>query len=168
LLLLAIAAPPAAAEPGNGSEHGFTVSHAVDVKAEPFVAWRTMTSHVDQWWSKDHTWSGDAANLYLKVERNGCFCERLPNAGEVEHLRVIFFRRGSEIRFDGALGPLQAMPVTGRMIWKIEETEDGSRITFTYHVMGIPGTGLDDIAPAVDGVIGEQIGNLARRLNWNK
>ncbi len=157
---------PAFAELSNSSDSGFTVKHSVDTRAEPFFAYRTMTAHIDQWWSEAHTWSGNAANLYTKIERYGCFCERLPKGGHVEHLRLIFAAPGSELRFDGALGPLQAMPVTGRMIWKVEETETGSRISFTYHVMGLAGSGLGDIAPAVDAVIGEQLANLAKRLDW--
>jgi hypothetical protein len=72
---------------------------------------------------------------------------------------------GSEIRFDGALGPLQQMPVQGRMIWTIEASEGGSRITFDYQVFGHPAGGLTGIAPAVDSVIGEQLQRLADRLN---
>lgn len=167
LSLLALAAPPLSAEVSNLSEQGFTVRHSIETAAEPFVAYRTMTSHIDQWWSKDHSWSGDAANLYMKVERNGCFCEKLPGGGDVEHLRLIFFSPGNELRFDGALGPLQAMAVQGRMLWKIEDHEEGSTITFTYHVFGHPEGGLLSIAPAVDGVIGQQLENLGKRLNWN-
>ena len=162
-LMLGITSP-ALAELSNSSEYGFTVTHSVTTTAESFTAYRTMTAHIDQWWSEAHTWSGNAANLYMKVERNGCFCERLPRSGNVEHLRLIFAAPGSELRFDGALGPLQAMPVTGRMIWTVEEIDSGSRITFTYHVNGRPGIGLTEIAPAVDAVIGEQLANLAERL----
>ena len=67
----------------------------------------------------------------------------------------------------GALGPLQTMPVNGRMIWKIEPGESGSRISFTYHVFGHPEGGFEGIAAAVDGVIGEQLERLARRLAWD-
>ena len=37
--------------------HGFTVTHSIDTTTDPFYAYRTMTSHVIQWWSEDHTWS---------------------------------------------------------------------------------------------------------------
>lgn len=165
LSLLLIAATPAAAEVVNSSEHGFTVSHSIDTTAEAFVIYRTMTSHIDQWWSGDHSWSGDAANLYMDVETGGCFCERLPNGGRVEHLRLIYFSPGAELRFDGALGPLQTMAVQGRMVWKIETGDSGNRITFTYKVFGNPEAGLAAIAPAVDGVIGEQLTRLGNRLD---
>jgi hypothetical protein len=160
-------APPLLADLSGVSDSSFTVSHTAEVKAQPFVAWRTMTSHIGEWWSKDHSWSGDSDNLYMKVERNGCFCEKLPGGGNVEHLRIIYFAPGTEVRFDGALGPLQTMPVNGRMIWKIEKTEGGSSVTFIYHVSGHPEGGLEVIAPAVDTVIGEQLINLQKRLDWD-
>jgi hypothetical protein len=164
-LILALLLPGfAAAEITASNEHGFTVNHAIDTYAEPFVAYRTMTAHVDQWWSGDHSWSGDASNLYMKIERDGCFCERLPDGGQVEHLRLIYFSPGAELRFDGSLGPLQTMAAQGRMIWKIEKTDSGSTVRFTYHVFGHPEGGLAGIAPAVDGVIGEQLKRLGDRL----
>ena len=165
-LCLLLSAPLAAEITASG-EHGFTVRHTITTDDEPFVVYRTLTSHVDQWWSGDHSWSGDASNLYMKVERGGCFCERLPNGGRVEHLRLIYFSPGSELRFDGALGPLQTMATQGRMIWKIDAVEGGSQVSFTYKVFGHPEGGLAAIAPAVDGVIGEQLGRLKQRLDWD-
>jgi hypothetical protein len=162
---LLLASAPLTADITESGEHGFSVSHSITSKAEPFVVYRTMTSHIDQWWSGDHSWSGDASNFYMKLERGGCFCERLPNGGRVEHLRIIYFSPGAELRFDGALGPLQTMAVQGRMIWKIEATENGSQVSFTYRVFGHPEGGLAGIAPAVDGVIGEQLDRLAERLD---
>jgi uncharacterized protein YndB with AHSA1/START domain len=158
---------PLAAEVVQGGEHGYTVRHSVETEAEAAVAYRTMTAHIDQWWNPDHSWSGEAANLHMEAEQGGCFCERLPDGGFVEHLRIIYLAPGSEIRFDGALGPLQGMAAQGRMIWKIEGLETGSRVTFTYHVFGHPEGGLGGIAPAVDGVIGEQLQRLAARLGWD-
>lgn len=157
-------AGPLVADVIHGGEDGFTVRHSVDTQAEAALVYRTMTAHIDQWWNPDHSWSGEAANLHLKAERGGCFCERLPDGGFVEHLRIIYLAPGAEIRFDGALGPLQAMAAQGRMIWKIDELETGSRVSFTYHVFGHPEGGLSGIAPAVDGVIGEQLQRLAARL----
>jgi hypothetical protein len=47
------------------------------------------------------------------------------------------------------------------MIWKIEATETGSTIRFTYHVHGFMDGGFAGLAPAVDGVIAEQLTRLA-------
>jgi hypothetical protein len=53
------------------------------------------------------------------------------------------------------------------MVWKITPAESGSgsTITFTYLVNGSVEGGLTAIAPAVDGVIGQQIKRLAEGLN---
>ncbi|MEJ2577340.1 MAG: SRPBCC family protein [Gammaproteobacteria bacterium] len=163
--MLTAAAGPAAAERGNVGAHGFTVTHSAATRAAPAAVYQSITENIDRWWNGDHSWSGDAANLYLRTGPGGCFCERLPDGGHVEHLRLIHDAPGRELRFDGALGPLQAMPVTGRMIWSIEAVDAGSRITFTYHVTGRPEGGLEGIAPAVDAVIGEQLGRLAALLD---
>jgi len=167
IALLTLYSLSAAAELTHSGDNSFTVTHSITTEADPFVVYRTMTSHIDQWWSADHSWSGDASNLYMKTERGGCFCERLPNGGRVEHLRLIYFSPGTELRFDGALGPLQSMAVQGRMIWKIEPAGAGSKVSFTYKVFGHAEGGLAGIAPAVDGVIGEQLGRLGERLNWD-
>lgn len=164
--VLALAfAGPATAELDNAGEHGFSVTHAVQTAASPDAVYEAMTGRIDQWWNGAHSWSGDASNLYLRTGPGGCFCEKLPGGGHVEHLRLIFERPGSELRFDGALGPLQTMPVTGRMIWRIEAADPGSRVTFVYHVTGRPAGGLAGIAPAVDGVIGEQLERLRTLLD---
>ena len=60
-------------------DQAFTVDHSITTAADPYVAWRTLTAHIDQWWNPAHSWSGEAARLYLKAERGGCFCERLPD-----------------------------------------------------------------------------------------
>jgi hypothetical protein len=84
----------------------------------------------------------------------------LPDGGGVEHLRIIYLAPGSQIHFEGALGPLQNMATHGRMVWKIEPAESGSTITFTYHVTGFMEGGFEGLAPAVDGVVGEQLSRL--------
>jgi hypothetical protein len=166
-LALLLQSAPVAAELAQVGEHGFTVQHTATTDAEAALVHRTMTAHIDQWWDPEHSWSGSAANLHMETKRGGCFCERLPDGGFVEHLRIVYLAPGSEIRFDGGLGPLQSMPVQGRMIWKIEGLETGTSVTFTYHVFGHPEGGLAGIAPAVDAVIGEQLQRLIARLAWD-
>jgi uncharacterized protein YndB with AHSA1/START domain len=160
LLLLTWFSLPIAAEVIQSGESGFTVSHSIEIDSDPMLVYTSMTSRISQWWNGDHSWSGDASNLYMKTEYGGCFCERLPNGGQVEHLRIIYLSPGREIRFDGALGPLQQMAVQGRMIWTVAAVEDGSTVSFTYHVHGYVEGGLVKLAQAVDGVIGEQLTRL--------
>ena len=154
---------PAVAEVLSSGDGGFSISHTAEIAASPEVVWRTMTSHIDQWWNGAHSWSAYASNLTIEPELGSCFCERLPDGGKVEHLRIIYLSPGKEIRFDGALGPLQTMAVNGRMIWKIQPAEAGSKVSFTYHVHGYAEGGFEQLAPAVDGVIGEQLSRLAAR-----
>jgi hypothetical protein len=146
------------AEVSGSSDAGFTVTQAVTTKASVKRAWQGMMGHIDQWWHPDHTWSGDAGNLYIKPRIGGCFCERLEPRGEVEHLRIIYIN-------PGALGPLQSMAAQGRMIWKVDPAPSGSTITLTYMVSGWVEGGFTPIAPAVDGVLKQQMERLAGYLD---
>lgn len=155
------------AEVSSASASGFTVTQSVTTTASVKHAWQGMTGRIDRWWNPEHTWSGDAGNLYIKLAIGGCFCEHLKPRGEVEHLRIIYFSPGKEVRFDGALGPLQSMAAQGRMIWKLSPAPSGSgsTITFTYLVSGSAEGGFTAIAPAVDGVLKQQIERLASYLD---
>ena len=137
---------------------GFVVSHSAEVSAGAEAVWQMMMYRVEDWWHPDHSWSADAANLYIDAKLGGCFCERLPSSGgAVEHLRIVSIEPPRRVRLDGALGPLADMPVHGRMSWSIEATgTDGSRLTFAYRVHGALPGGFEALAPAVDGVIGQQ------------
>jgi len=160
-------AAPAMAEIPSVGQDGFSVSHAQDVTAPPYLAWKTLIGEVGHWWESAHTWSGDAANLYINAQAGGCFCERLPSGGWVEHLRIVYLQPGTEIRMRGALGPLMQMGLEGTMIWKVEAIDSGSRITFTYIVHGYSDSGFESLATAVDGVIGSQLAGLVARLESN-
>jgi hypothetical protein len=54
-----------------------------------------------------------------------------------------------------------------RMIWKIKATAEGSLISFSYFAHGFLPDGFAGLAPAVDGVIGEQLTRLGERLARN-
>ena len=166
LLLLSL---PCRADVLETAAGGFSVSTTISTHAAPAESWSAMVGRVSEWWHSDHTWSGSAENLYIDAKLGGCFCERLPQDGEgndggVEHLRIVYLKPLHEIRFDGALGPLQTMAVQGRMTWKINATETGSTITFTYLVHGYLDGGFAGMAPAVDSVIKQQLDRLGKLL----
>jgi hypothetical protein len=163
IALLASAGPLSADVTASGEDH-FTVRHAFSTQAAPARVYQRMTA-VGEWWNPEHSWSGEAANLYMDATPGGCFCERLPDGGGVEHLRIIYLAPQREIRFEGALGPLQPLAVTGRMTWSIEPADEGSTVTFLYRASGHVEGGLDGIASAVDSVIGEQAQRLAQLLS---
>jgi uncharacterized protein YndB with AHSA1/START domain len=148
------------------NETAFAVRHEAELGVEPAEAFDAITGRISEWWSADHSWGGDASKLYFKTGVGGCFCEHLPDGGGVEHLRVIYYRPGQEIRLTGALGPLQQMGVHGAMSWRIEEREDHKQmLVFEYRINGYTAVGLEALAPAVDGVIGEQHASLLALLS---
>lgn len=167
LLSLALSATPATAKVIDQSEIGFTVAHTAEVAATPADVWKMLRSP-DKWWSKEHSWSGDAANFWLDSQAGGCFCEKLPDSGSgpgsVQHARILFARPNQMLRLSGAFGPLQGEALAGTLTIQIKETPTGSSIRFDYVVGGYMRFKVSDIAPAVDGVIGEQLVGLAKAL----
>jgi hypothetical protein len=163
----ALFAAPAAAKVVDQSEIGFTAAHSAQVAVTPADVWKMLRSP-DKWWSKEHSWSGDAANFWLDSQAGGCFCEKLPDRGSgpgsVQHGRILFAQPNQMLRLSGAFGPLQGEALTATLTIQIKETPTGSSIRFDYVVGGYMRFKVGDIAPAVDGVIGEQLAGLARAL----
>ena len=169
--LTALAAP-AQAEVTKSDEHGFVTRDVAVVTASPKDVWLALISPA-KWWNPDHTWSGDAANLTLMPRAGGCFCERIPETpdpvratleGSAEHMRVIQAYPERALRMRGSLGPLQSEPVAGVLTISISETEQGTRIVWEYVVGGYMRYEVGTIAPAVDGVMSEQLARLAKLL----
>ena len=75
-------------------------------------------------------------------------------------MTVSFVNPGVMIRLTGGLGPLGLMGVSGNMTWEFEEAESGTLMVLQYAVGGFMDGGLDTVAPAVDGVLGEAISRL--------
>ncbi len=149
-----------AAEVVDRSATGFTVRVVVDVAATPQALYAALTRDVALWWDKDHTYSGDAGNLSIDARPGGCFCERLPNGGGVEHGVVVNIQPPQRLRMRSALGPLQALGVAGSLSWQIAASGAGSRLTFTQVAGGYAAGGLDALADAVDMVLARQVALL--------
>ncbi len=179
-LMLAGLAVPAQAEVVQADAGGFFVSGSVTVtRVSPEQAWVALL-FPSRWWSSAHTWSGDAANLWLADTAGGCFCETIPGPangveiGSAEHMRMIQAVPGQLLRMQGALGPLQSEAVTGVLTIEIEDVtvaglpshdvETGALIRWSYVVGGYSRVPLDQIAPAVDAVVAEQMQRLATHL----
>ncbi len=157
LCLLPTAAP---AEVVQTAPNGFLVRHEATITAPPMVIYDTIVEQVGRWWSPDHTFSGDAANLTLDARPGGCFCERLPAGGGVEHMRVVYAAPGQGLRLTGALGPLQDNGLAGSLTLELLPSPGGTQVVLTYSVGGFMEDGFEAIAPAVDGVLGEQLKRL--------
>lgn len=154
--LTALFATPAAAEVVSAGPHGFEVQHIVNLVIPQPKAFAAF-GEVAQWWSKDHTYSGDAARLSLQMRPGGCFCETLEGGGGIEHLRVAYLQPGERVVLTGSLGPLLYEATTGVMDVKVERIAGGSRVTMNYRAAGFANGNGEKLAPAVDQVLGEQM-----------
>lgn|GEM_PF-254691 len=179
LATLAAGASPAMAEVAEAHDDHFITKAEAIVDADRKATWLALISPA-RWWSGEHTWSADAANLRLTPQAGGCFCETIPEAetadggftleGSVEHMRVIQAYPEVALRMTGALGPLQSEPVTGILTVAISEAEEGpageprTRIVWEYNVGGKMRYPVPVISQAVDGVMTLQLVGLAEHL----
>lgn len=157
------------AEVTNTAANGFTVQHQTVISGDNEAVWKAMIAP-SRYWNPDHSWSGNAENFYLVPQAGGCFCELIrttsddnikSSEGSVQHMRVVYARNGKMLRLSGALGPLQSEAVTGTLTMVLQPQGDSTAVRFTYKVGGYMEFPVDQIAPAVDGVIGEQLTRLA-------
>ena len=161
LLLLAALAADGRAEVLDSAPGGFTVQHERIVDASVDVVYAAAVERIGDWWSSDHTISGDASRLRIDASPQGCFCEDLEDGNGVVHLTVTFVNRNVLLRLTGGLGPLGLMGVDGNMTWEFFPAEDGrTRLKWTYAVGGYRPGGLDAVAIPVDYVIGEALARL--------
>jgi uncharacterized protein YndB with AHSA1/START domain len=168
---VSIRAVPAQAEILARDDRGFVVREVVEVGAPAPEVWRTLVKPA-AWWSSEHTFSGEAANLTLDPVPGGCFvrsCRRPTGgaaavSGGVQHMRVVYVEPGRALRLTGALGPLQSEALLGAMTITLKTNERGTRILIEYVVGGYMRYRVEQIAPAVDRMLGQQIARLADKL----
>ena len=171
-----LAATPAQAEVTAKADNGFAVSHKVTVSVDPEAAF-AMVRTPAKWWAKEHSWTGNSDNFYMDAQAGGCFCELIPNAattesgapqrtlrGSVQHMQILYVDPGRLLRLSGALGPLQSEAMTGTLTISFADIKGGTEMTFDYVVAGFMRTPVDQMAPVVDGMIGEQASRLAMAL----
>ena len=175
-LAFGFAAGPLRAEVIQTSDNGFITRDVAYVDADLKQTWLALINPAG-WWSSQHTWSADAANLRLTPQAGGCFCEKIPEVaapdrftleGSVEHMRVIQAYPESALRLVGGLGPLQSEPVNGELPIALStvDVEGGTatRIVWVYNVGGSMRYEIPVISKAVDGVMSQQLEGLAQKL----
>ncbi len=150
------------AEVLDAAAGGFTTRYSVEISASRQAVYGSLVGDVGKWWNDDHTVSGSAANLYISARAQGCFCELLGDGAGLVHMTVTFANPGVMLRLTGGLGPLGLMGVAGNMTFEIEENEGVSTVILQYAVGGYMAGGLDEIAPAVDGVLVDVLDRLKR------
>jgi hypothetical protein len=158
-VLVSMAGQRAAAEVVSVAGNGFELRESAHTAASPDKVYAALLQPA-RWWSSEHTFSGNAANLTLDARAGGCWCETLPKGGSVEHLRVIYVSPAKTLRLRGALGPFQGFAVDGVMTLSVKSVADGTDISLTYALSGYIKDGFDELSKAADHVLGEQVQRL--------
>jgi uncharacterized protein YndB with AHSA1/START domain len=156
LLLLQGAANASVAD---SSSNGFTVRIVTNIHATPATVYRSLI-HIGEWWSSEHTYSGDAHNLSIDERPLGCFCEKLANRGSMRHMEVLFVAPGKTLRMSGGLGPLQALAAAATLTFSLSPESGGTKLEVTYAVGGYYPQGMNFWATPVDTVLSEQVTRL--------
>lgn len=142
-------------------ENGFQIRAAREVEKPAGEVFAAFEKEIGQWWSSSHSWSGDASNLRFDLEQ-GALIEKLPDGGFCRHLEIVYYEPGKAMRLSGGLGPLLGLGLHGVMSLTVSEAGETSRVELSYNVSGfIPG-GFEQLAPAVDGVLNEQLDRFTR------
>jgi uncharacterized protein YndB with AHSA1/START domain len=150
----------AQAEVKAAAPDGFVIQLKGQAPLAREAAWSRLVD-IASWWSGAHTYSGHAKALSVDAVAGGCWCESWAD-GEVEHGRVVQVLRGSVLRFDTALGPLQGLGVVGVLTFTLTDgaTPDTTAVVLDYRVSGSAQSGLDQMAAPVDQVLSEQFKRL--------
>jgi len=150
---------PASAEVVSASANGFEVRETASLSVPPASAFAAF-GRIGSWWSGQHSFSGNAANLTLALEPGGCLCERLADGGGVQHMRIAYVEPDKRVLLTGSLGPLLFQATTGVMDVEFKPAGAGTQLVLDYRVAGFLNGGADKLAPAVDAVLAEQVGRL--------
>src|SRR4051812_42736141 len=113
-LAVLLAATPPSGGVGSSAAERFKGRQTASLLVPPDLAWSSFAS-IEAWWDPEHTYSGKSENLSLNLAPGGCFCERFPAGGGIEHMRVTYVDPGKRVVLTGALGPLLYEAATGVM-----------------------------------------------------
>ena len=159
--LFALASSAGLAAVEDQAANGFAVTETATIGAPADRVFQAVIVP-SRWWNNEHTYSQNAANLTLEARAGGCWCETLPGGGSVQHLVVVNVIPGKLLRLRGALGPLQGMAVDGALTVSLRGIGNSTQLTLTYVVGGYSKAGFDQLAKAVDSVLGDQTARLKR------
>lgn len=148
------------AELTASADDGFAVYQSVDISVPRSQVYNTFTEHLGSWWNAEHTFSGDAENMFLDLEGQHCLCEYLENGGSLEHMRVTLNNPQQMLRLTGGLGPLGLLGVAANMTIEFEDSDTGTRVVLRYVVGGYDPEGLQRLAEPVDFVLGDVLQRL--------
>jgi hypothetical protein len=144
----------------DSGANGFTLKITTVIHAGPSDVYGRLVHNTADWWSSEHTFSGDAHNLSIEERPMGCFCEKLPDGGGVRHAEVILVMPNRMLVMSGALGPLQKFGAAASLSFVLTPLQHDTRLEVIYAVGGYLPDGLNTWAGPVDKVLTEQVSRL--------
>jgi len=160
---LAFAAAPASAEVVERHADGFTLRYAVRLETTAGDVVLAIED-IDGWWNSAHTYSGDAANLTLRMEPGGCLCEALADGKIFEHGRVTAFD-DDHLALSAPLGPLKERATRADLTFRWPDERTGVLVTLTFIVEG---PGLGAMADGVDAVMHDQYVRFTHYIEYGE
>jgi len=159
--LIALCTTPAGhGEVLEASDTHYRLAHEVSTLRTPAALWERLVNPA-RWWNASHSFSGEADNLHLDARAGGLWREDW-DGGSVAHGRVLQVRDRELLRLEAPFGPLQGLGAY--VVWTITISpgeNGGTTVTFEEVASAPPGSGLDQLAGAVDGVKAEALARLA-------
>lgn len=163
IVALMLTAGPAHGAVVDVGASGMEIKHSFRVAGTPQKVWDVLVQPA-RWWSSDHTFSGNAANLTLEPKAGGCWCETLPNGGSVQHLTVGFFAPPRSLVLRGPLGPLYNLAADGALAWTVAASGAETEVTLTFRAGGYIKDGFAGWSDPIDKVLGEQATRLKQAI----
>jgi len=160
MALLAVLVCVAPAEVVDSAANGITVRTTLTIQASPADVYQRLIRNIGQWWNPAHTFSGDARNMSIDDKPGGCFCERLPDGGGVQHFVVTVASPGKKLLFRGAMGPMLSKAVMGSLEISLAPADGGTQLTATLNAGGYMSGGVNTMAGPADFVVTEQFTRL--------
>ncbi len=161
-----LASAPAQATISAYSAHSLQISHEVAIAAPQAKVYEAILTQVGAWWNPHHTYTKDTKNLSIEARPGGCFCEKFPEGGGIEHLRLVYLSPGNALRFSGGLGPFQPNGVAGALNLKVSKIEGAAadkaqtKLELTYNFGGFMDGSFEKIAPAADAMLKDVVTRL--------
>jgi uncharacterized protein YndB with AHSA1/START domain len=140
--------------------NGFAIEETAHIAAAPDAVYAALI-HPEKWWNSSHSFSQDRANLSLDPKAGGCFCERLPGGGSVQHLVVVDADSAHTVlRLRGAMGPFLGMGVDGALSFSLKADKDGTALVLDNNVGGYIKGGFGQWPAMADGMMTDLVAHL--------
>lgn len=162
-IAFALTCPAHAAVVDSGA-NGFAIQQTVHIAAPPDKVYAALIRPA-LWWDPGHTFSQSAANLSIDARGGGCFCEKLPNGGSVQHAVVVDADPGETLRLRGPLGPFQGQGVDGALTFSLKgSAAGGTDLVLDNIVGGYMKGGFGEWPVRADVMLAQQVGRLKAYL----